>query len=48
MDGALKQLGMAVNAPAATADEPSPEERVLVRIHKIQKELPALGQKRAW
>ena len=42
VDGVLKQLGMAVNAPAATtADEPSPEERVLVRIHKIQKELPA-------
>jgi Spy/CpxP family protein refolding chaperone len=42
VDGVLKKLGMAVNAPAAaTADEPSPEERVLVRIHKIQKELPA-------
>ena len=46
VDGVLKQLGMAVNAPAAaTADEPSPEERVLVRIHKIQKELPAWVKK---
>ena len=42
----LKQLGMAVNAPAAAnADEPSSEERVLVRIHKIQKELPAWVKK---
>ena len=46
VDGVLKQLGMPVNAPAAaTADEPSPEERVLVRIHKIQKELPAWVKK---
>ena len=46
VDGVLKQLGMAVNAPAAaTADDPSPEERVLVRIHKIQKELPAWVKK---
>ena len=46
VDGVLKKLGMAVNAPAAaTADEPSPEERVLVRIHKIQKELPAWVKK---
>ena len=42
VDGVLKQLGMDVKAPTATrANEPSDEERVLTRVHMIQKELPA-------
>ena len=42
VDGVLKKLGMDVNAAAAApADEPSAEERMVTRVHKIQKELPA-------
>ena len=34
-----------MNAPAAPADEPSAEERMVTRVHKIQKELPAWVKK---
>ena len=46
VDAVLKKLGMDVNAAAAPpADEPSAEERVVTRVHKIQKELPAWVKK---
>ena len=46
VDGVLKKLGMDVNAAtAAPADEPSAEERMVTRVHKIQKELPAWVKK---
>ena len=42
LDGVLKRLGLDVNAPAAApANGPSDEDRLLTRIHLIQKELPA-------
>lgn len=42
LDGVLKQLGLDVKAPAAAlASDDAAEERVLTRIHMIQKERPA-------
>ena len=42
VDGVLKRLGLDLNAPAnAPANGPSDEDRMLERIHLIQKELPA-------
>ena len=40
IDGVLKRLGLDVNA-TAPANGPSDEDRMLTRIHLIQKELPA-------
>jgi Spy/CpxP family protein refolding chaperone len=46
VDGVLKQLGVDASPPSAVpANEPSAEERVLARVHMIQKELPAWVKK---
>ena len=46
VDGLLKKLGMDVKAATlATADEPSAEDRMVTKIHRIQKELPAWVKK---
>jgi hypothetical protein len=46
VDGVLKRLGVDVGASsAAPAKESSDEERVLIMVHLIQKELPAWVQK---
>ena len=46
LDSMLKRLGMDAGTPtAASGNEPSAEERVLTRIHLIQKELPGWVKK---
>jgi Spy/CpxP family protein refolding chaperone len=47
VDGVLKKLGMDVKptAASATTDEASAEERMVARVHQIQKELPAWVKK---